>query len=385
MRAAAEWVPMRWPEPWDKTKAELLRGTAINCLIGGPEVEGFDSPRDLGGVRQIEKAAWPGLPEKSWESAGPTGNPWVDANGWQVRLERAKAPDKPVWVCSEKPKGMNPALAVADAAHCGGRWLVTLTDELASGVAGGNAAAMTAWKELAAAVGFFERHRAWATMPAAAKLAIVSAFEDTNSGEVLNLATRRHLAYRIVEKSAPGITFAGMEAVLYLDDEPPAAALLQTMTEFGRGGGLLMTPRKTAAQIPGVGAVIETQQRTVVHKLGKGRLAMPLKEWDDPFLLASDAHLLLSYRHDPVRLFNAGILIPYVTTDGRRTVAQIVNYAGWGSANFVTLGLPATARHPRLWTLEADEGRAMEIHKETGRPELHLPEFRNYAAIEFEG
>src|SRR4051812_3484764 len=123
MRTATEWVPMEWPAGWDAANLELLRGSAGNCLLQGPagaSKAGFDTPSDLNVVARLEKSPWPGLPEKS-ASAGPTGNPWLDANGWQVRLARAQKPEKPVWVYTEKPQPVNCALAVADAAQCGGR------------------------------------------------------------------------------------------------------------------------------------------------------------------------------------------------------------------------------------------------------------------------
>jgi hypothetical protein len=379
---------MEWPAGWDAAKLDLLRGTPINCLLNGPAEAakaGFDTPTDLSAVQRFDKSPWPGIPEKSWESAGPTGNPWVDANGWQVRLALTKTPGKPVWIASEKPKAMNLALAVADAAHCGGRWVVTLNDELARGFGDSNARAAATWKDATRALAFFEGHRDWATMAPVAKLAIVSSFDDTNSGEVLNLSTRRHLAYHIVEKSQPRISFQGLEAVLYLDDAPPAGPLLAKMVDFARSGGLLMTPRATAVKITGIGPVMETQPRTAVHRLGKGRLAVPLKEWDDPFVLAADTHLLVSHRNDPVRLFNEGVLIPYVTTDGRRTMVQLINYLGRESANFVTLAMPPSGRNPRIRTLDAPDPRPMEVFRESGRQEVHLPGFRYYASIEFEG
>lgn len=387
--AAGDWVPMEWPAAWDAAQLELLKGTPVNCLLGAPEAAaraGFARP-DESGVTKIEKCPWPGLAHSAGagDSAGPTGNPWIDTNSWQVRLARARDASKPVWVSCEKVETENCALAAADAACCGGRWVVRLTDATAKGMVAGNASAMTGWKELIRALAFFEQHRDWAAMTADARLAIVSAFTDTNSGEVLNLATRQHLTYRVVEKSKPVSSFAGMEGVLYLDDDPPEKALLARMVEYARGGGLLLVPRPTAALIGGIGPVLETQPRTAVHRFGKGRLAMPLKEWDDPFLLASDVHLLLSYRSDPVRLFNAGLLIPYVTVaDGGRRVVQIVNYAGRGSANFVSMALPGAVRSAKLWMPGAAEAKPMEIHRESGRPELHLPAFKNYAAIDIQ-
>ncbi|MEO8658225.1 MAG: hypothetical protein ABI693_07130 [Bryobacteraceae bacterium] len=382
MKLAVDWVPMEWPAAWDTAKLELLRGTAVNCLLHGPA--GFEAPA-MEQVTLIPDCPWPGLPPRDGSSAGPTGNPWIDANGWQVRLAKAHDAQKPVWLASGKVESANYAMAAADAAMCGGRWVVKLDDQVAAGVAAGHADAVKAWKDLTLALGFFEKHREWAAMEPVAKLAIVSDFKEMNPGELLNLAARQHVGYRIVLKDSHAISFAGMEAVLYADDQPPAKPLLAAMEAFAREGGLLMAPRPTAELVSAVGPVIDTQIRTVVHRLGKGRLAVPLKEWDDPFLLASDAHLLMSYRHDPVRLFNAGLLIPYVTSGAGRTVVQLVNYVGNESANFVSMAVQTVCRAARWCTLETPEPRPLELHREAGRIELRLPPFRTYAAIEIEG
>src|SRR5690242_244426 len=75
---------------------------------------------------------WPGIRAGQGRNAaaGPTGVPWVDSNGWRIRLARAREPGKPVWVETEFPKEKRVftstayLLAMADAAMYGGRWVI---------------------------------------------------------------------------------------------------------------------------------------------------------------------------------------------------------------------------------------------------------------------
>ncbi len=406
---------MQWPAGWkDPARLEILRDTGLNCLVqespASPEfaaaaarmgldllpatkVEWKPIAEILHGqgqaVTAIANCAWPGVQRtEGGAGSGPTGSPWVDSNGWQIRLARSRVPHKSVWVSYDPSDQPDYLLAIVDPACFGARWAVQLDKEIQAGLEAGNTRAADTWKRMTQAIGFFERHRAWQSQSPAAKLAVISDFAGPNEvlgSEVLNLAARRHLAYRIIERDEAGAAkLDGLEGVLYIDEQAPDATLLAKLVAFARNGGLLMVPRATAALIEGLGAPVETQPRSAVSRFGKGRVAQPLNEWDDPYLLAADAHLLLSYRNDPVRLFNAGLLMPYVTEDGNRRTVQVVNYAGRGSANFVSLGLPASCHAARLWTLEAGDAQALEISREAGRPELHLPSFRTYAAVELE-
>ena len=93
----AEWTPMRWPSAWTNPSAlSLLKGTAVDCLLID-KTTALDPVR-AAAVRQglhvdpppavhIVKGEWPGIrlsrDNGSDATAGPTGVPWVDSNGWQ--------------------------------------------------------------------------------------------------------------------------------------------------------------------------------------------------------------------------------------------------------------------------------------------------------------
>jgi hypothetical protein len=143
--AAVNRTPMRWPGVWkDAALLDLLGDKGINCLI-------FETNENLDEVRTqarqrglavfnrealpsdvaVIKGTWPGVrlvrASRGGErfTAGPTGDPWVDSNGWRIRLEAARQPGRSVWLDADPRKpwlfAESYLLGVADAATYGGR------------------------------------------------------------------------------------------------------------------------------------------------------------------------------------------------------------------------------------------------------------------------
>ncbi|MGH2668774.1 MAG: hypothetical protein ACRDH5_06610 [bacterium] len=129
--------PMRWPAAWTAGRLDEVQGTPIDGVITG-DASVAARARQMGlevssgpvGV----KGLWPGVRRQrargGGADAGPTGSPWVDSNGWLIRLERLKSAH--VLIASDPPQGAGASafvLAVADAAAYGGRWVVNLGEE----------------------------------------------------------------------------------------------------------------------------------------------------------------------------------------------------------------------------------------------------------------
>src|ERR1041384_306441 len=110
-RMVPQWTPFRWPARWtDPSTLSLLEGTPINFVVFDSGV-GLDSVRSRASQMGIAagntpagvtilKGEWPGvqMPGSSAQGAGPTGVPWVDSNGWSIRLAMARDPQSTVWV-----------------------------------------------------------------------------------------------------------------------------------------------------------------------------------------------------------------------------------------------------------------------------------------------
>ncbi len=113
---------------------------------------------------------------------------------------------------------------------------------------------------------------------------------------------------------------------------------------------------------------------------------MAKEEFQDPSVVAEQAHLLMSHRNDLVRLWNAGPMNSYYTEspDGKKALVQIVNYSSREKGDTATVWIRDPYRSARLWTLEKGEPVTLKGVSEGGGQEFHLPPFQVFAAIELE-
>jgi hypothetical protein len=335
----------------------------------------------------VLKGEWPGvqMPGGSGQGAGPTGVPWVDSNGWSIRLASARAPESPVWVEFE-PKSNAYRMAIADCAAHGGRWIIALQDRLAAAIASKEPAALTAWKDLTATAAFFAAHREWAGYPAEAVMAVVSDFGGANeffSGELLNLLARAGQHYRICFKSKP-VALAGLRAAVYADQDPPSPSLRKQLLDFVQAGGLLITAPKWGA-LPAGPAGRDEHPRFNVLGHGKGRIAIAKVDPDDPYQFANDAAVILSHRHDLVRFWNGGATASYYTMspDRKQAVVHLLFYANRGPDS-ASVRVAGRYRSGRMAAPAQTEARALEIQSQKDGTEVHLPQVGQYVALQLE-
>jgi hypothetical protein len=235
------------------------------------------------------KGDWPGTKiaapgESERTVSGPTGEPWIDSNGWKIALATAQHPGNSVWVeavPAEPRLHLESYVAgLADAAANGGRWVIQLDDRLALGIAAGNATALAVWKRLMTSARFFADWR-WEGMQPVSLVGVISSFSGENeflSQEILNLLARANQQYRVIPTGgANAAALAGLWAAIYADQGAPAAELRATLTEFAEAGGLLIAgPAWGALAGAGMGAA-DGPPRYAVRTLGKGRVAVARK------------------------------------------------------------------------------------------------------------
>ena len=395
-----ELIPFRWPAEWkDASRLELLKGTPFNCVAGAapPPVPLGDLPfvkldpnRPPAGLA-LREGVWPRVllsTKKENADAGPTGGPWVDSNAWVVRLAQIMEPEKTVWL-THTPPGGNEVVPldafvkpITEAEAFGAHWVVTLDKFFRESLENRNEKAMAQWKRMVAALQWFEARREWRTWQPVAALAVISTFEGEDkllSEEFLNLAPRRYLPYRaLLPADAARATFEKQKAILYLEPEPPQGELRSRLLEFAQAGGLLIAPIGTVGTPPE-----ETRLEHGIRRYGKGRIAMPVEKWTDPFLLTDQVHVLLSHREDVIRVWNAADLDTYYLASPKedRAVAHLIPYAN-GRTPQIVLGFNRPFRSARVLTLDAE--RAVRPVKGQMGIEIPVGEFTDYAAVTLE-
>ncbi len=396
-----ELIPFRWPQEWkDPSKLDLIKGTPINCLVGEAP-----PPFPLGSLQfvkmtkdqapdgvAVREGVWPRvLPSEKKDDAaeaGPTGAPWVDSSAGVIRLAQIMEPGKPVWLTFQPPSGKDLippggfVKPIAEACSFGARWVITLSQPFQQGLDARSDEALGAWNRMMAALKFFEAHAEWRSWQPVAALAAISTFEGDNElmgAEFLNLAPRRHLAYRAIRtEDALKADLSGLKAVVYIDAKPPQGELRKKLLAFAESGGLLISPRGIITGTP-----VERRVNHQIYQAGKGRVAVPLEAWFDPYLLVREVHLLMSHREDVVRVWNGADVGSYMVAGPQagRAVVHLMQYAS-ARTQPLTIGVSRPCRLARVFNLESEK-TVKPVRGELGN-EIQVGEFSAYAAVELE-
>lgn len=416
--ASAPRIPIIWPAAWHDVKAlDLLNGSPVNCLIFDPTVpaavkqaaaaKGFDCPAvrwtDWGETNwaqgrffPIGGGIWPGAAaSQNRQEGGPTGAPWVDANGWIVQLARTMAPKgSELWLNSDPPKetrNISPSqylLALSEIWAYGARRPVWLAPHHAVEALAGTGEGLAVWKAAINLLQWQLARDAWMAWQPVASLLVVSDFTGPNeymAGEVLNLSARQGIAFTPVETGRLGAApFTGKRAALYVDQAPAPQAVAARLRLFAEAGGLVLAMKNTAVLFGNLKPSPDTHPRFDLFQLGKGRLAVSKQDFDDPWVLSRDAHLLMSRRWDSIRLFNAGSLLAHhaVAPHGRSSLVHVLNYTGRPSANQIALQIPSAARSARMHTAGQPQPAPATIHRRGGRLEVDVPPFPVHCVLE---
>lgn len=347
----------------------------------------------------ITESHWPGTGMTTMHGdvaiAGPTGVPWVDSNGWFLLQAHQLGKGKTFWMEIDPPDSLpahdspNYCLAVADCQVYGSRWVIALDDNLKLGMMRKDSKATRLWERLVATVSFFKEHEDWGLFQPAASLAVTSDFRGEGedfAGEVLNLLSRRHVQYKIIERSRIlSSSLEGLKALAWVDTAEPDSESRAMLFAFARRGGLLVaSPSWRVSEGHVVGS--DFSDRYELRTVGLGRVAVAKQEWQDPYQVAGDIHLMLSRRNDLVRLYNPGTTNCYCSFDptNLKGLVQILDYSPSGTTDFVTLWTQVRNRSARLWTLDAKQPIDLAGSSAEEAVEFNLPDFSLYLALEFQ-
>ncbi len=442
LSTSSEWIPFVWPAEWrEAAQLDALKDTGFNCLILPLEKEGagsqaalrdaarskgfaclIDSPDGASlsdgtlrvpvmdttqirpgapGLLVLKDGVWPGIGQAAsgGGDAGPTGMPWVDSNAWRMRLANVRAPKSRIWVrfAASKENQRVPTLAqyqaaLADVAVYGGQWPVELDADLAKRLAAADTRAVEMLQQIGKSAVWLAKPRAWSSYQPLASLGVLSSYEGDDeylATEMLNLAHRRQLAYRVLDLLQPAtISYDNLLTVAVLTARKPANEVVEKLAGFLRGGGELIGPLGCDAWFGAEGAAAGPIDGYQQWKAGKGKLFAPVEEWSDPYLVAVDVHRIVGRRRDFAVVYNAGGALTYVSEapSGSSGACQVVSYVSGfprSGGGPVSLRVRRKIQSARLWSLGSDAARELKVVNIEGNQEIHVPELAAYSAIEF--
>ena len=346
-------------------------------------------------VLGVSDGKWPGIPQDINQAGGPTNLPWVDSNGAVLRIARALEPGKGVWVEFDPPPQPTPnaegyMLAVADSATYGARWVISLDDALRAGLTAKKQPALDTWNKITGMVAFFEFHKQATTYQALGLLAVVSNFAGPDwflGEEAVNLLPRLREPFRVIARSrAVGASFDGLQAIFYVDREPPDASLRQKLIAFARHGGTLFVP-SSWPNPEGQPAPAEPYLLFSLHALGKGRLAVCKEDHPDTYDTVADIQNIVSHRSDLLRLYNAPSMNFFYegSAQGRHAVIHLLNYSRRPASDGPLFYMKEPRKSARL--VSPEQASPVELERapqEAGGAELSLPRISVYGAVELE-
>jgi len=317
---------------------------------------------------------WPGVKVDSMKGdtavAGPTGVPWVNSNAWFSLLAAELAPEKTIWLDFDAPEDATVAhpanypLAIADSEVYGSRWILSLDDKFREALLKGVPTATAMWTKTSETLAFFTRHPQWRTYKAQGILTVISDFSGDNSftsSETMNLLNRRHVQFKVMERSkALLVPMPGEKALLWLDKEAPTAEQTAKSLAFVRQGGLLIAPTYWGP------ALVKPTRRDPsiqyqVYNVGQGQIAVPDEGFRDPYQVALDTQLLVSRRNDLARLYNPATTNVHCSFDPvpQHRLVQLVNYST-RPADYITLWVNTRARAARFWNSGSSESQTIK-------------------------
>ena len=349
-------------------------------------------------VLAVSDGLWPGVPDEKIPTGGPTNLPWVDSNGASITMAQARAPHKTVWIVVDPPLRAkltveNYLLTVADAETYGGRWLVSLDDQMRAGLAAKSTQAAADWKSVTNALAFFEQQKTTRTYERMGRLAVMSNFSDSDRDfgeDALNLLPRLREPFRVIPRSqALTASFNGLQGILYVDQEPPDPKLRQKLIAFVNGGGTLFVrskwPNSEGSQIQLSSA--ETYLLFSERSLGKGLLAVAKEDKPDTYFACMDIQNIMSHRGDPARLYNGASMNYFFQTSpqGRQGVIHVLNYSRRPGSDNALVYLRTPYRSARFVSPEIASPVALQwVPQEAGGAELSLPGISVYGAVQME-
>ena len=313
--------------------------------------------------------------------AGPSAEPWIESNIWLIRSFRLGPAWQPIWI--NQPANSNSPgdylRCAADSAVAGGRWIVSLDDNLRARLFRKDADALATWQGVGRYLKFAEDHDKWRGFTPYGNLGIILDTTGPNpeySNEYLNLVARRQVPYRVIERSQLSLeSLAGFQALLAADLAPPTESERKLLHSFAEKGGIVVAG-PSWGNAPTNGEYAEVP-------LGEGRVVVYKDDPPDPETVARDMLDLLEPEVIGLSAFNVPSVLTYASTSesGKRALIQMLNYATSPFNSRITIRFNGNFKTARLFTPE-NAPLDMEARAVTGgRTEVAIPKLAVWGAL----
>ena len=333
---------------------------------------------------------WPGMLSVSeaeeW-GAGPTSNPWVLSNAWQIGALLADGSDRPVWM-GHRPKRHRPqpldfedhARAVADTGMAGGTWVVALGDEWRERLHKREEEALAEWRRLGEHVKFFSERRQsrqFKDWPSVLVVHDPTGGGQFDSFDVLNMLSVYHVPHRVVLRSDfPEQPVEAAAAVLVFDFAPGAEPELAKLREFTGGGGtLLLGPSwSTAEERAG-----DSAPRLIA---GAGSISRYPAEEVDSDRFSRDVRNLVEHKRAAPRLYNVGSIISLYLYDASndKALLQMTEYGDYPTEN-ITVRFPRAIESATVHFIDREPIELKIYEGNKGGSEIDIPEVPGYCGV----
>jgi hypothetical protein len=286
---------------------------------------------------------WPGIEIEHGGkvSTGPTSAPWINTNTGFLRFLRA-ATDAAVWLGERPPvKTLIPpdryALAVADAAMAGARWIVAMDDDLQKRLLDHEGGALRAWQRINEYIRYFDDKPEWRGYRPYSQFALV---EDSGSGGLLSsglldMLSVQHTAVRAVPtRRLSAKTLQGARVVLNVDAEAMDAQQKQDLQSFKESGGVLVNAPR-GWRFPPISPDQTVPNRSQIDHM------QPI--WEPTYNATARKNF-------GIRTFNTSSVLFHLLAapDGKSLLVHLLNYADL-PAQDVTVYVLGTWKRARLY------------------------------------
>ena len=311
------------------------------------------------------QGVWPGInqTEADTAKAAPSGAPWIDTNSGFLRFVRAWT-KAPVWIANRPPEKdvINPVRylqAIADAAMCGARWVVSLDSDLEKRLMAREEKALDAWKRIVTLLAHVETNKHWKTFLPAGKMAVIQEAGSGAflSGGILDMIAVKHTPVQPVPAAVLSKdSMRGAKMAVNVDPGALTADQRATVSAFTKAGGTVLTSPPGWKFPPSKPGQITVDESAV-------------KQLDE---IWKEMNTMTGRRNLGVRLFNVGSMLSnlLVSPDGKTEVLHLVNYSDFpaesltahvlGAWKKATLISPNAAPR-KLEVYEVEEGTGMDV------------------------